>query len=209
MIDQRPAAASGAEYKRARSVRPPAAAASGNTVLLRDGSQVVIRPVRGSDASLLADGFARLSTKSRQQRFLAPKHRLSTAELRYLTHIDHYDHDAIGALDRTGLGVGVARYIRSQRDPRLAEIAVTVVDDWQGRGLGTELTRQLARRAIQAGISSFTALVTPANAAAAGLLRAMRARLTAADQESLEYEILLTSDDDDYGFGALIGLGRI
>src|SRR5215470_9771990 len=209
MIDQRPAAASEAEYKRARSVRPPAAAASDTTVLLRDGSQVVIRPVSGSDASLLADGFARLSTKSRQQRFLAPKHRLSAAELRYLTHIDHYDHDAIGALDRTGLGVGVARYIKSQRDPRLAEIAVTVVDDWQGRGLGTELTRQLGRRAIQAGISCFTALVTPANAAAAGLLRAMRARLNAADQESLEYEIPLTSDDDDYGFGALIGLVRI
>ncbi|MGN6676762.1 MAG: hypothetical protein ACTHKL_03155 [Streptosporangiaceae bacterium] len=51
--------------------------------------------------------------------------------------------------------------------------------------------------------------MTPANAAAAGLLRAMRARLTTADQESLEYEIPLTSDDDDYGFGALIWLGRI
>jgi ribosomal protein S18 acetylase RimI-like enzyme len=84
------------------------------------------------------------------------------------------------------------------------------VDAWQGRGLGTELTRQLADRAIQAGISSFTALVTPENAAAAGLLRVLRARLTGADEVSKEYEIaLLPQDDHDYGFGALIDLGRI
>ncbi|MGN6790850.1 MAG: GNAT family N-acetyltransferase [Streptosporangiaceae bacterium] len=177
---------------------------------LRDGSQVFVRPVCGSDAPLLADGFARLSVKSREQRFHAPKHRLSAAELRYLTHVDHYDHEAIGALDRAGRGVGIARYIRSRRDPRSAEIAVTVVDAWQGLGLGTELTRQLAERAVQAGISSFTALVTAENAAAAGLLRVMRARLVGRDHASLEYEIALAARaDHDYGIGAIIGLGRI
>jgi hypothetical protein len=65
--------------------------------------------VRSSDASLLADGFSRLSAQSRQQRFLTPKQRLSSAELRYLTRVDHYDHEAIGALDRVGRGVGIAR----------------------------------------------------------------------------------------------------
>jgi RimJ/RimL family protein N-acetyltransferase len=210
MIDQLSGAAPWAAPRHTRRSRPAAAAASRATVRLRDGSQVVIRPVRSSDAPLLADGFARLSATSRQQRFLAAKQRLSAAELRYLTHVDHYDHEAIGALDRAGRGVGIARYIRSQRNPRSAEIAVTVVDAWQGLGLGTELARQLADRAIQAGISSFTALVTPANAAAAGLLRAMRARLIRADEESLDYEIALISNDDhDYGIGALIGLGRI
>jgi RimJ/RimL family protein N-acetyltransferase len=187
-----------------------AAPGGGATIRLRDGSRVHIRPVRSSDAFLLADGFSRLSAQSRQQRFLTPKQRLSSAELRYLTRVDHYDHEAIGALDRVGRGVGIARYIRSRHDRRSAEIAVTVVDAWQGRGLGTELTRQLADRAIQAGISSFTALVTPENAAAAGLLRIMRARLTGADGVSKEYEIaLLPEHDHDYGFGALIGLGRI
>ena len=209
MIDQLAGAAAAGE-RCARPRQGPEPPGGGATIRLRDGSRVHIRPVRSSDAPLLADGFSRLSAQSRQQRFLMPKQRLSSAELRYLTHVDHYDHEAIGALDRAGRGVGIARYIRSRHDRRSAEIAVTVVNAWQGRGLGTELTRQLADRAIQAGISSFTALVTPENAAAAGLLRVMRARLTGADEVSKEYEIaLLPQDDHDYGFGALMSLGRI
>jgi len=99
---------------------------------------VLIRPVHGTDAPLLADGFARLSARSRQMRFLMAKRELSPAELRYFTEIDHHDHEALGAVDRaSGRGVGVARYVRSAEDARSAEIAVTVVDEWQGRGLGT------------------------------------------------------------------------
>src|SRR6201986_1493001 len=92
---------------------PPRPATDGTPVTLRDGSTVLIRQVRGSDAPLLADGFARLSARSRQQRFLSPKSSLSAAELRFLTEVDHYDHEAIGAFspaDRRG--VGIARYIR-------------------------------------------------------------------------------------------------
>ena len=126
----------------------PWTAASGKPALLRDGSEVLIRPVQGTDAPLLADGFARLSARSRQMRFLGTKNELSPAELRYFTDIDHYDHEALGAVDRAnGRGVGVARYVRSAQDARSAEIAVTVVDEWQGRGLGTELLAQLSERA--------------------------------------------------------------
>jgi RimJ/RimL family protein N-acetyltransferase len=210
MIDQRASSAAAAERGRTRFSRAARRIVDGNVAWLRDGSQVLVRPVRESDAALLADGFARLSAKSRQQRFLTSKNRLSAAELRYLTDVDHYDHEAIGALDLAGAGVGIARYIRSRRDPRSAEFAVTVVDAWQGRGLGIELTRQLADRARHAGISTFTALVTADNAAVAGLLRTMRARLTGRDGATLEYEMPLLPDyDHDFGFGALIGLGRI
>ena len=57
------------------------AAATGRPVVLRDGSAVLIRPVRRADARLLADGFARLSARSRRLRFLSPKEELSPAEL--------------------------------------------------------------------------------------------------------------------------------
>ena len=111
----------------------------GRPVVLRDGSAVLIRQVRSTDAPLLADGFARLSAASRQMRFLGVKKQLSAAELRYLTDVDHHDHEALGALDQAGgHGVGIARYIRDADDPQAAEIAVTIVDEWQGRGLGTE-----------------------------------------------------------------------
>jgi hypothetical protein len=109
-------------------------------VALRDGSLVLIRPVQPADTALLADGFTRLSARSRWMRFLSAKRELSLAELRYFTHIDHHDHEAIGAADwADGRGVGLARYIRDAVDRRAADLAVTVIDAWQGRGLGTEL----------------------------------------------------------------------
>jgi hypothetical protein len=90
-------------------------AASGSQARLRDGSAVLIRPIRSSDAPLLAEGFARLSARSRWMRFLTVKNELTPTELRYLTDIDHRDHEALGALSRDGRGVGVARYVRDKR----------------------------------------------------------------------------------------------
>ena len=84
---------------------------AGGRVVLRDGSKVVIRPVQRDDAPLLADGFARLSPRSRRLRFLRTKDELTPAELRYFTDVDHHDHEALGALDHArGGGVGIARY---------------------------------------------------------------------------------------------------
>jgi GNAT superfamily N-acetyltransferase len=74
-----------------------------------------------------------------------------------------------------GRGVGIARYIRHAEGPQAAEIAVTIVDEWQGRGLGTELLTRLTGRARQEGIHRFTALVADDNIAMAGLLRSMSA----------------------------------
>jgi RimJ/RimL family protein N-acetyltransferase len=170
----------------------PRSAATGRPVVLRDGSTVLIRQVQSADAPLLADGFARLSARSRQLRFLTPKQALSPAELRYFTDVDHHDHEALGALyDADGRGVGIARYVRDADDSQAAEIAVTIIDDWQGRGLGTELMAQLSERARSEGIRRFTALVAADNPAMAGLLRRVRADFVCHDPGALRYEILL------------------
>jgi RimJ/RimL family protein N-acetyltransferase len=160
-------------------------------VVLLDGSKVVIRPVRSTDAPLLADGFARLSARSRQMRFLTGKNELTQAELGYFTQVDHHDHEALTALNADGRGVGIARYVRDAGDPQAAEIAVTIADDWQGRGLGTVLLAQLTRRARCEGIGRFTALVSADNAAMAGLLRNVRAELVGRGPGTVEYEITL------------------
>ena len=163
-----------------------------SAVALRDGSQVVIRPVGRADAPLLADGFARLGPESRRLRFLRRKDELSAAELRYFTDIDHHDHEALGALDHAaGGGVGVARYVRDASDPQSAEIAVTVVDDWQGRGLGAELLAQLSGRARAEGIRRFTALVSADNAAMTALLRRLCADPVHREHGTVEWEITL------------------
>jgi RimJ/RimL family protein N-acetyltransferase len=186
----------------------PRSAPVGNRVVLRDGSQVLIRQVRSADAQLLADGFARLSARSRWMRFLTTKKELSTAELQYFTDVDHHDHEALGALDhRDGSGVGIARYIRSAEDPHAADIAVTIVDDWQGRGLGTELLAQLSARACQEGIRRFTALVADENAAVAGLLRNKSASLVRREAYTLEYEITLAcGQEHEQERGALLSI---
>jgi RimJ/RimL family protein N-acetyltransferase len=180
--------------RRARRARPRRAASgpAGMQAVLRDGSRVLIRPVQSADAPLLADGFARLSATSRWMRFLTPKKELSPAELRFLTDLDHHDHEALGALDhRDGRGVGVARYVRQADDPWGADVAVTIVDEWQGRGLGTELLARLSDRAREENIQRFTALVAAENVAVGGLLRNARARLVGRESDTLEYEISL------------------
>ena len=113
----------------------PRSAVTGRPVVLRDGPTVLIRPVDSADAPLLAGGFARLSARSRRLRCLTPKRELSPAELRYSTDATHHDHEALGALNHRGRGVGIARCIRYIRD----------ADDPQGRGLGTELVAQLCQ----------------------------------------------------------------
>jgi RimJ/RimL family protein N-acetyltransferase len=187
----------------------PRLAGAGTPVVLRDGSAVLIRQVRSTDAPLLADGFARLSPRSRRMRFLGAKTALSAADLRYFTEVDHHDHEAIGALSAAdGRGVGIARYIRDADDPQAGEIAITVVDDWQGRGLGTELLSCLYDRARQAGIHRLTALLAAENVAMTGLARKMGACLAGRGPGTVEYEIALMPAEYslDWWFGCVDGL---
>ena len=92
--------------------------------------------------------------------------------------------------------MGVARYVRDAEDPQAAEIAVTIIDDWQGRGLGTELLAQLSDRARQEGIRRFTALVAADNKAMAGLLRNVSAELVRYGPGTVEYEITLAPGEE-------------
>ena len=123
---------------------------------------------------------------------MGAKNVLTAREVTYLTDVDHHDHEALGALDQAnGRGVGIARYVRDASDPQAAEIAVTIVDDWQGRGLGAELLSQLADRARQEGIRRFTALVTAGNTAMTRLLRNISAEFVRYGPDTVEYEIAL------------------
>jgi RimJ/RimL family protein N-acetyltransferase len=196
------------QARRAQQARR-APAGPGRRVILRDGSEALIRPVRGTDAPLLADGFARLSARSRWMRFLGGKKELSPAELRSLTEVDHYDREALGALDQaSGRGVGIARYVRHAADPQAAEIAVTVVDDWQRLGLGTVLLTQLADRAREAGIHRFTALVSTENDAGIRLLRRLNAEFVRREADTVVYEIALRPADTHRQPNLLRATGR-
>jgi GNAT superfamily N-acetyltransferase len=161
---------------------------------LRDGSEVTIRELTLRDAPVLAEAFERLSPESRDLRFLGAKPRLTTPDLEYLTDVDGHLHEALGAVDTaTGKGVGVARFVRLDPHAPVAEVAVTVVDGWQRRGLGTLLLEKLSERARTEGIERYTALVSGENRAVVGLLDAIGARVLTANAAAgtVEYEVEL------------------
>jgi len=127
-------------------------------IRLEHGTEVVVRPIEPRDRGRLERAFERLGDRSRYRRFLAPKKLLTPEELDYLSNVDHVDHEAIAAIDpATDEGVGVARYIRFADRPAVAEAALTVVDDWQGRGVGTLLLDRLVARAEANGVERFHA----------------------------------------------------
>jgi len=125
---------------------------------------VLVRAIRPDDAPGLAEAFEQLSETSRYRRFFTAKPRLPEPSLAYFTDVDHHDHEALVAVaPGSGQLVGVARFIRNPGQPDQAEAALTVVDSWQQRGLGTALLRELAQRAAEEGIRHFTAEILAEN----------------------------------------------
>lgn len=134
------------------------------TVQLADGAWLLVRPITPDDKDALRAGLERLGRESRYARFLTPVGTFSERELRYLTDVDHHDHEALVAEDAaTSDGVGVARFVRLPDEPGVAEFAVAVADDWQGRGAGTVLLRLLAERAREEGVERFRGLMLARN----------------------------------------------
>lgn len=146
---------------------------------LPDGTKVYVRPIRPDDKPLLVEGLRRLSPESVYRRFLSPKRDFSATELRYLTEVDGWDHVALVAFheDEPDKLAAVARLVRLHHDPAAAEVAITVGDHLQGRGLGKLLALRLADLARERGIRRFEATILGDNRAAHRLMAAMAKRL--------------------------------
>lgn len=134
---------------------PPQAAAGGEWhETLRDGTAVLIRPIREADTTLEREFIERLSAPSRRYRFLGTMNSPSPELLRQLTHPEVVRGVAYIALLGEGARmreIGVCRYSAST-DGLKCECAVTVSDEWQGKGLATILMRHLIDTARQSGI---------------------------------------------------------
>jgi RimJ/RimL family protein N-acetyltransferase len=133
---------------------------------LRDGRQIEIRALRREDEADMLAAIGNTSAQSLQRRFFAMKRHFSDTERAFFMEIDFKNHVALVALaeeaGRTVI-IGGGRYIVIE--PGRAEMAFVVVDAWQGRGVGSILTRHLVKIANDAGLQELTAEVLPENAA--------------------------------------------
>jgi acetyl coenzyme A synthetase (ADP forming)-like protein len=134
--------------------------------LLRDGTSVRIRAIRPDDRPGLVAFVGRLSAQSMYFRFFGAKRRLTDAELRYFTEVDGVERAALVATllrnDEERI-IGVARYVRQRDSRQRADLAFTVEDAWQGRGVGSLLLQHLAMVARAHGVTEFEADVLGEN----------------------------------------------
>jgi RimJ/RimL family protein N-acetyltransferase len=131
---------------------------------LPNGTAIAVRQIEPADKPLLREAFERLGEESRRRRFMGPAEELSDEDLIYLTEVDHRRHEALAALDpETGAILGVARWFRRPGEREMAELAVAVVDDRQGRGIGSALVAALNDRAREEGILRYHAIVSTDN----------------------------------------------
>lgn len=148
---------------------------------LADGRRITIGRLTPRDRPLIEAAMARLSPESSRRRFFTVRHRLSDRELDDLTQPGRPGALAIGAAahypDGRVEGVGVARFVGAPGDPASAEVAVTVVDDYQNLGIGRRLLQRLGREALRRGVRRFTGLVLEDNAPMLALLQRVAQRL--------------------------------
>ena len=147
------------------------AASQPQLVTLRSGDVVRIRQIRPDDAQALVRAYANLGEQSRYRRFFTVMPELPEATLKAAVEVDHTDHEALVAVPLLSTEiVGECRFIRLPDQSDTAEVGVTVVDAWQGRGLGSALLGRLSERALEAGIEYFTAEVLAENRTMLALL---------------------------------------
>ena len=151
---------------------------------------VTIRPLRNGDTATVAALFARLSQRSRDQRFGGAKPRLSELELAHLARSDSDHHVLVAYVDGDDRPAGIARLVR---EGPVAEVACAVADVCQDRGIGTVLTGELTAVARAAGITELRATFHDANPRSLSLL-ARCGRLLGTRWSAGEREIAVSLD---------------
>ena len=140
---------------------------------LRGGEVVTVRTMRPGDGERLQTYIRGLSRESRHNRFLGALNELSPMEMARLERSDHEDHAAL-IVETLHEGrcqiVAEARYAM-MRERSTCEVALSVTDGWQRRGLGTALIEILTARARRLGAQVMVADALRSNEAIKGLAR--------------------------------------
>lgn len=157
----------------------------------RDSTYICYKTLEKGDRQKVIEGFKKLSAKSVYHRFFGFIKELSEKQLDDLLSLDNTDHVAWAAfdiIDEDTIGVGVGRFKRSQSDTKEAEIALTVIDDYQDLGVGTTLLAILYFLAPKLGIEIFTGIIMADNVKLIKRFKELGAKMT---RSGSEYEMRL------------------
>jgi protein lysine acetyltransferase len=122
---------------------------------VRDDTRLMLRPVLPGDRERTVHGHVQFSSETLYRRFMSA--RLPTpALMHYLAEVDYVDHFVWVVIDGSD-PVADARFVRDESDPTSAEIAFTVADAYQSRGIGTFLIGALSIAARVNGVERFSA----------------------------------------------------
>lgn len=144
-------------------------------LLLRDGTPAMIWTLSPNDGQGLQENYKGLSQQSRYNRFLSTVATLSDGMLRRLVDdVDGQDHQALVLTafpdEEPEVAAGIGRLVRYRDDPEAADVAVTVKDDWQGRGVASALLNELIAERPD-GIRKLLTYVTASNTASLRMLQ--------------------------------------
>jgi protein lysine acetyltransferase len=131
-------------------------------IRVRDGTRLMLRPVLPGDDQRTMHGHIQFSSETLYRRFMTARVP-SPALLHYLAEVDYVDHFVWVVTDGSD-PVADARFVRDENDPKMAEIAFTVADAYQGRGIGSFLISALSIAARIDGVERFSARMLSDNA---------------------------------------------
>jgi RimJ/RimL family protein N-acetyltransferase len=148
---------------------------------LWDGShRFRIASILPKNKKQISDGLKEMSSASIRNRFLGSKKEFSDKELEYLTALDGWNHYALGIEEGSGKsrGIAIIRLVRSSEFHQEAEVAITIIDEYQGKGMGTFLINLIILAALERGITRLSFTFLPQNLAIQKLIRKAGAPLS-------------------------------
>ncbi|MEO1244267.1 MAG: GNAT family N-acetyltransferase [Pseudomonadota bacterium] len=167
-------------------VEPSREALTGWRTIASGRTALCFRALEPEDASLEQEFVRSLSKRSRYLRFFSTLKELSPKTLYEFTHTEFPGSHALVATVETAGGeefVGVARYATTDT-PGVAEFAVVVADEWQGRGIAGQLLRGLTAIAAVGGVERLCGLVLKENTRMLRLARALGFEVSAYPRDS-------------------------